>query len=216
MKILNSKVKLLFIMFTIINFGCQDQEDVCYSCDKNVDSWAHENKVSIQNMDRADIATLSGVKQRAAFRVLTPMKRQSIWINKLEQVKEVVKTNAEKQFIAKLITKAEETDFNREWTDEEVEENTNLLFNAATEFEWGKSFIVYAFGTLQNIDLNKEISNSFFAQETVDCNCRWGWCPDNSDCETSGCDETNIGCGLFNLGSCTKRCGGDPGGGGIE
>lgn len=99
----------------------------------------------------------------------------------------------------------------------------NKLFSAARRFNWSKDFVVYGFGTLQDMVIDKTSPSDFFYQNTgntqnagpdeppighedSDCNCRWGWCGDGGSCEESACNETTLGCGALGLGSCSKIC----------
>lgn len=200
----------LLTCFTILlNLSCQSEEE-CYSCSESVDTWAHENLQIIKGMSRMDIIELPASKQRAAFRVLSPKQRQSVIISKLNHVYDFVKTNDEKVFINKVKEIAYQTDFSREWSDEEMLANESMLLEASKKLNWSKEFVVYAFGTLQNMDASKDNSKDFFRKEfqnpDKDCNCNWGWCPDDSDCEESSCDETTTGCSFLLLGPCDEIC----------
>lgn len=71
----------------------------------------------------------------------------------------------------------------------------------------------YAFGTLQKFELtefNRTVIGDINDNEEPDCNCKWGWCADNSDCEDSDCKDTDLGCSFLLLGECTKLCAGNP------
>ena len=169
---------------------------------------------AIQKMDRQTIITLSGEKQRAAFRVMRPIKRQELWLNKLNYLQEFMKTDVEKKFVSK------------EMNEDELDSMDSKLLEAAQRFNWTQDFVVYAFGTLHNIEIDKNSSSDFFGQsnnqdsanarpgtgevhigfEDADCNCRLGWCGDGGSCVKSACSDTDLGCGALWLGSCTKIC----------
>ncbi|MCB0450970.1 MAG: bacteriocin fulvocin C-related protein [Confluentibacter sp.] len=216
--------RLLYLSFTVAVISCSTNDEVCYSCNESVNEWAHENIVSIQAMDRQAIVSLPGEKQRAAFRVQTPEKRKLLWKNKLSQLLNEAKSKEEEKLILFVDNFASKLSFDRELTDREYYDFEKELLPLVEKSGWTKSEMVYAFGTLQNG--KKKIKNDFFAknssikklslnlvanaEEDPDCNCKWGWCGDGSDCEDDDCEETNLGCGAIWLGSCTKICGGNP------
>lgn len=212
MKTLKKILKLSLILILMINSSCQTQDEECYSCSESVDKWAKLNKSEIQQMNRQDIIKLTGSKQRAAFRISTPTKRKALIINKLIHVKSFVNSEPEKEFIERIINIGEKIDFSKEMSKSDMLKYEELINNKAQEFNWNKEFIVYAFGTLQDMNTDTNSNEDFFNQKTapsheVDCNCNWGWCPGN-DCEDSTCDETNTGCGFLLLGTCDDICGG--------
>ncbi|TYB73003.1 bacteriocin fulvocin C-related protein [Bizionia myxarmorum] len=213
---------LLLFSIAFAYTSCDVDEEICYSCNQSVNNWAQENKSEILKMNREDIIKLSGEKQRAAFRVLTPSKRKSVWRDKLNHLKQKHKKKEELELIAYVESLVNELSFKRELTDKEyyvIEENLLPLVERAG---WSKSEMVYAFGTLQNTKSKED--NDFFNKtdggsiggggsgpgDEPDCNCKWGWCGSGDDCEKDSCDETNLGCGALGLGSCTKICGGNP------
>ena len=202
---------------TIFLFSCETEEEVCYSCNQSIDKWAHDNKPEILKMNREDIIKLSGEKQRAAFRVLTPQKRKSVWRDKLNYLKNKHTTIEEIELINYVESLVDELSFERELTDNEYYNIEAVLLPLVENANWSKSEMVYAFGTLQNTKSNNE--KDFFNNKVIeppfddpDCNCKWGWCGSGDDCEKDKCEETILGCGALGLGSCTKICGGNPNG----
>ena len=178
---------------------------------------------SIEAMTRKELTSFSGSMQRDLFNMATPAKRKALWLNKLDHLKSVVKTKGERNFVSKIEGIANGLDFDSGLSPEKEAEMDAMLYEAALEFNWSKTFVVYAFGTLHDMDATITAKNDFFGAfesekgivyedlqpldtRAVDCNCRWGWCPDGGDCEESGCEQTNHGCGLLWLWPCTKEC----------
>ena len=206
-------IKYLFLFIAITLYtSCETEEEICYSCNQSVDKWAHDNKAEILKMNREDIIKLPGEKQRAAFRVFTPQKRKSVWRDKLDYLKGNHTSKEEAELITYVESLVDKLPFNKELTDQEYYSIEANLLPLVEKAGWSKSKMVYAFGTLQNFKSNngKDFFNNKVAPplDDPDCNCKWGWCGSEDDCEKDTCDETNLGCGALGLGSCTKICGG--------
>lgn len=186
--------------------------------------WLKKNQVKLQKMTREEIAQLNGSLQREIFRALSPEKRKELWRDKMAHLKTIVNKPMELEFISQMETIIKNKSFDKSLNKEEFEYYENMLSDAMVKFDWDKTFIIYAFGTLH--DMNKKITpeNDFFGTfETPnggviegifappgfgtipDCNCNWGWCPGGS-CDSSNCDETIVGCSFLLLGPCDEKC----------
>jgi hypothetical protein len=197
--------------------SCEKEEGFCYSCNQNIDNWARENVDLISDMSREDIVELSGEKQRAAFRVMSPDKRKKIWLEKLSGLLDQDQSYEEFKLLNYVIDIAKGLSFSRELTDNEYYAIEHELLNLVEEAGWTRSQMVYTFGTLQlkpSTGANDFFSNGIEANESLqqklDCNCSWGWCGSTDECEEDDCEETDFGCGFLLLGSCDKICGGNP------
>ncbi|MFD2552532.1 bacteriocin fulvocin C-related protein [Bizionia sediminis] len=201
----------LCLMIIALISSCQTEEE-CYSCNESVDNWARQNIESISKMDRADIIQLPAEKQRAAFRVLSPERKTSVWLDKISYLKNKYKSDEEIKLFEFVENVLANRKFDKEMSDKEYYAVEAKLLPLVEAAGWSKSKMVYAFGTLQN---EKQVNNDFYGSSSkvavahdVDCNCNWGWCGDGGDCEKETCDETDFGCGFLGFGSCDEICSG--------
>lgn len=214
------------MLIAFANISCQDE--TCYSCDKEVDSWAKENVELLKKMDRIELSKLSNDKQRAAFRTFTPEKRKQLWIAKLKQIKTLNFTDNELnhlKFIEKFISKY---DFSKEMTTEQENLFNNWFEEGKLKFGWTPYFLVSGFAVLNDdaVLTKKEFQNNYPKllardyEEVVDdgsggivndCDCRWDLSCQLSglgDCTDKGCESTTLGCGALLMQSCTNDCSG--------
>lgn len=217
------KTKRLFIVLGISLFlasglkSCSNEEP-CYSCNKKIDAWARANKTVFQDYNREKIITYSGPEQRAIFRTLTPEKRKALWLNKISTVIAATKRTEEKEFLFTFKHFIAKNEFNAHLSGAEFRYLEGLTQKGAERFGWTDEYVIVTFGTLEVVNDRQEYNffkntlkdNATVTEDLLDCNCSWGWCP-GGDCMKTECEETDFGCGFLFLGSCTKRCGGNPG-----
>ena len=99
-KDLNKAIVLLIVIFSVVS--CSMEE--IYSCDKDANQWAKSNLIEIQQMSSADFLSIDNmVYQRAAYNAFTSNQRQSVWIEKLENVLKLDWTEKESQFIESML-----------------------------------------------------------------------------------------------------------------
>lgn len=203
---------ILKIFFIAIVFSSCSNKEECYDCDQTLNEWISKNYELIQTFDRSDIIKYDAEIQRSIFIALTPDRKKAMWQDKITHLKSVTTNNNELEFLSQVEIIIENTSFEKAWTDQEMDKFKNMLDEATSEFNWTFDFIVYAFGSLDNL---KYIDGVWEIDYTVrfdpgtmpigttpDCNCKWGWCP-GGECSSKSCEETTLGCGFLLLGSCT-------------
>lgn len=226
------KKKLLFTLAAFIGIlfiaSCSEQDEMTYSCDKTVDTWAKSNIAKIQNMNRAAWKALPAEKKRAAYRAFTPQQKITFWKDKFTGVLALNLTEKEREHI-KLVYDfiIEHQDFfnNRELTDEE--NNTLDLFFykwttiAQEEFGWDMKLLVAIAASGDDINVKRgnngilySISDPSIDATKNDCHCNTAILSDfcnvtsQGPCEDVDCVETSDGCGWIWRQSCNGRCAG--------
>lgn len=199
-------------MFFSLLLSCNDTEDICYSCDEELNKWAIENTQRIAKMSRKDISNYPLSKQRAAFRVMSPEKKESIWMDKIDNLKTIYKDKDDLDIINYVTNVIKEFDlYDNSLSDQkylDIDESLDKLLEKAG---WTKLEKIYAFG---RIDDMINTSNREFIEgdpdygDGKDCHCRWGaWCTGTDNCDTkSKCEDTMAGCGFLWAQSCTGYC----------
>jgi len=76
---------VLGLLFLVLIQGCEKSSEQ-FSCDEQVHDWTVKNLAVLENMNRAELATLPFAYQRAALRVFAPEKKCEIWNEKLDIV----------------------------------------------------------------------------------------------------------------------------------
>ena len=80
------KIIMLTMMATLLIYGCQQENEEVYSCDKRLNEWAHRNLDAIRSMDREAWLQLDEDYKRPAFNALTPEQKLLFWKDKLKEV----------------------------------------------------------------------------------------------------------------------------------
>ena len=210
----------LILVLVLVSFtmSCNDQE--CYSCDSEIDSWAKENKEALSKMDRYELMRLSSKQRAAAFRAFSAEKRKEIWIDKFNQILSIIKSSEERNHLEKILKFVEGYDFSREITEKEEKFFRDWFSEGEYYFEWNKYFMVSGFASLGDAVTTKKAYNALYNSENTegraietddDCDCRWDTHCDLAglgDCSDDDCEDTTLGCGLFFMQSCTGDCSG--------
>ena len=197
-------IKLLTLLFLIsfANIGCQDE--TCYSCDKEINSWAKENLESLKTMNRSELVILSSGKQRAAFRTFTPQKRKQLWLDKFKQIESLNFSKEELNHLKIMGKFLNDYDFSNELTKKQEEFLNSWFEEGKLNFEWTPYFLISGFAKLnENAVLNKkEFQNKFPAINmrddlTTPPDEGGGYSEDSCDC------RWDITCQLSGLGDCS-------------
>ncbi|MCL2098312.1 MAG: bacteriocin fulvocin C-related protein [Bacteroidales bacterium] len=204
-------------------------KELVYSCDPETNEWVKENFEAIQQMTRADLLPLSGIKQRGCFRAFTPEQRYNAWIDKLVQVRNLNLRFDQIQHIDALMVKMRVS-----WFDEKAREDAKLSaeindfleqwVNGAYQLGWSKNEIGRIVALLE--DVEKEDDTIILRNGTYEyvadferegsgggggnkpgCNCSLSddWCF-GSYCDRFLCEQTSHGCGTLWMKKCTGRC----------
>lgn len=209
-------MKIIIVCFLGMFFlaSC-NQEEVCYSCDENVDAFVKENLKAIQQMNRADIIKYSNEKQRGIYRALSAEKKKEIWQDKFAQIYSLDLNDGERELMNKFQEFVDNTDFNATIKTKEKEYLNSLREEAIQKFGWTQRFIVSAFGYLENIDRTGIIDARDFGDVPVftdpdkpKCDCDWGFgCLDGPcDKRKDSCNITQTDCGWWWSDSCVGVC----------
>jgi hypothetical protein len=177
-------------LISFANIGCQDE--ICYSCDKEINSWAKENLELLEKMGRKDLATLNYSKQKAAFRTFSPDKRKQLWQNKFKQIKSLHFSKEELNHLKIFDNFLKEYDFANELTNKQEQFLNSWFEKEKVDYNWTPYFLISGFARLnENAVLNKqefqkkfptlsargdyieEDDNFIGGGSTDDCDCRW-------------------------------------------
>lgn len=216
----------MLVVMGLLFFACEAEEPEIYSCNPEMDKWAHHNLSDIRNMKRADWNNLDEAHKQAAYVAFTQEQRVLLWLGKIEQVLTLQWSNEEVGHILRL------KDFitsHQKWFNDEIltedQENELLLFGyqwmeKAKELGWTKT-LSYAIITTPNNLIDKEGNIEFIsnhkrvlsrseATKKKDCNCHKtiDSCGlEGGTCDGVDCEEVKK-CFILNLLTCNGRCSG--------
>ena len=81
------KLIILAVILTVVFvYSCNKEEQEVYSCDKELNEWAHKNVRVIRSMSREAWLQLDEQYKRPAFNALTPEQKLDFWKSKLTEV----------------------------------------------------------------------------------------------------------------------------------
>ena len=98
-------MKKVILMMTVVaaRCGCNNaDENEVYSCDKQLNEWAHDNLRTIRSMDRESWLQLDEQYKRPAFNALTPAQKVLFWKDKIQEVLTLDWNAQEEEHILKL------------------------------------------------------------------------------------------------------------------
>lgn len=231
---MKSRIRLFLTSIALVLLtGCENE--TCFSCDEEIDSWAKENIKELRLKSRTEISKFNLEKQRAAFRTFTPIKRREIWLDKLASMKRIFSSQDELRHFSKIEKFIEGLDFSQEISDSQADYFFNWFNEGVENYGWTNYFLASGFMRLgETVNSEDQYKNLYTFEprmqnkqdsfglmqlliindanaEEIDCNCRWDThCQliASSDCNTqSACEETVLGCGIVFMQSCTGRCG---------
>lgn len=225
MKFLN--YLLLFFVFSLVLLGCNKSKER-FSCDDEVHEWTSEHIKALGELNRAELATLPLIYQRAAFRSFSPEKKCKIWQEKIDLVLTEEWNNDEFIVITELKKKLKP-----ELYYSENLESTRVYFNkwADRAYKIGMDSLTVIvnfahIATLEEIELlinsPESIDYSWLEDGSGlkvpdppppiygnDCDCEWDIsCSliSMGSCDNSMCDETTTGCGYGWSSPCENVC----------
>lgn len=219
----------LCIMLVFANLSCQ-QEELLYSCDKQVDSWVKSNLSHIKNMNRTEWESVDEKLKRGCYAAFSPQQRQHLWLGKFNEALSLDWSMEEKEHIKVMIdfvqTHLSYFDSTRENTDEEIETFEVFAYEwikkAESEFGWSRKLIAGLVASpnaiinkegilkLSHTSSNKRVKTRM--ETEVECNCSTSsnWCSiDISiECMDVPCSISASGCGTLWLYDCDGLCNG--------
>lgn len=95
-------VLLAFVVAGLLACNSDFENDDVYSCNEQLDEWAHANLRNIQAMDWESWQNLDEEYKRPAYAAMTPSQKILFWKDKIQQVLQLDWTNEERQHITKL------------------------------------------------------------------------------------------------------------------
>jgi len=226
----STKIALMLFALTILLLGCE-KDEVRYSCDEQVHNWTSEHAKSLEDLNRAELATLPFNYQKAAFRSFSPEKQCEIWIEKIDLVLSQDWNNEELMMINEVKRHLTPNFFSPENVAYTLD-ITNEWINKAFEIGMDSVTIVVNFFHIATMDEIEQLvmhpeefdyswieGGIELKQEPdpppiygVDCDCDWDTsCSliNMGFCELSTCDATTSGCGFLWLYKCEERCDGE-------
>lgn len=216
--------KVGFVMLAITSlffFSCEAEEPQVYSCDKNLDEWAHRNLSEIKSMKRSDWNLLEEDYKRAAYAAFTQEQRVALWLEKIEQVLTLDWSDEEVEHILELkdfILSHQNWFHGKELTEVQANEVELFGYEWMTKGEenlgWDKKLIYALIGSANNLvdksgllEVQTRKRMISYQESKCDCNQKYDFCI-TTHCEDSPCEEASGGCGWFLMGACNGTCGG--------
>lgn len=222
---------VLGLLFLVLIQGCEKSSEQ-FSCDEQVHDWTVKNLAVLENMNRAELATLPFAYQRAALRAFAPEKKYEIWNEKLDIVlaqqwdddELLLIQELEKNLIPDFFSQS-----NMQQTHLYLNDWANRMFQETNmdSITFVLSFMHIC--TFEEIELllyppqNESISGEDGSGGqrvpdppgpvySEDCDCDWDiTCSliNMGLCNNDKCNTTIQGCGLFWMYSCKNRCSGE-------
>ena len=224
-------MKKLFFIVGLLSlltfFSCQNEENVYYSCDEAEDAWVKENLSSIRKMETTEWFSISEKLKLPVYRAFSLEQKQSVWMEKLEDV--MMNNEWKTEEIEHLQQLYDALSMHSEWlipNTEKAEEDFDAfkiftykwLAFAQKELGWSNDLLSAIVGTANRIKIMNGIAliefsnglNGVKNRSKFTCNCNssnviWTTCS-TSNCITRSCSTTNGGCGFLGSDGCDGLC----------
>ncbi len=184
-----------------------------YSCDKEIDLWAHQNQEFFESAPRSTIVSLPFNLQHAAYVSLSAERKYELWMTKYQYLQDSDELSLDEKLAIKSLfdrlsvdvydspRKIRKTEsFAKEWADSMIE-----------EFGWDNEKLFYAVCTWMTRDeYNKSILTLLSSKDNPpgqeNCTCIYSiGCGTGLYCQKVSCKQV-IGCGVVGLGYCNGTC----------
>lgn len=212
-------ILIIFLLLQGVLFSCT-KEEICYSCDPEVDAWVKENKESLTSISTSEIAQYKGARQSAIFRAMSVSKQQSLWLEKFDSILKNSESFSQKEKEHIRIVRDYIIDSNvfsnRGLEEEHHTYLNNWMGTGKRDFGWSDADLVYLLVTLYTTDEERASLIQFasnistkegLSREDCTCNTKISICNIAHECLDLGtCDKTNSGCGLFWSDECNGDC----------
>lgn len=215
------KIKNIFLFLILTNaFISCEKTELEFSCDPEINKYVKNNKKSLADISLDELNTYDMSLQRAIFNSWDPLKKRSVWLEKLNSVLVKEELNLyEQAHISKLIDHIAKDYYSEASLNNKPAKYSRFagewISFAITELNWNEeyiAFIVYRLYTkpeqfYQEISQLNDLTTSITADtETYDCNCNT-----SSDfCHTGVCSSGNcntvVGCGWLWSMECNGNC----------
>lgn len=215
------KLIILAVILTVVFvYSCNKEEQEVYSCDKELNEWAHKNVRVIRSMSREAWLQLDEQYKRPAFNALTPEQKLDFWKSKLTEVMTSFDWNdMEMEHLMKLYTYfVEHPDlYTEESLNDSVVNDQFARFcyrwknDAMIDLDWTEEQI-YAIAYTGNRMMNKDggfqvvqkrrTLNLKESAPDETCNCNYA--EENNCTRDLKCKEVQ-GCGFANRATCNGK-----------
>ena len=109
------KIKLVVlagVMLVVVMTSCSQDDGITYSCNKEIDRWVKSNLDEIQEMTTVEFLEFNDVAtQRAVYSAFSIEQKQSVWLNKIENILQFDWTEKEREHIESLLLVIKNSDF---------------------------------------------------------------------------------------------------------
>lgn len=194
--------------------NCAENETHQFSHDDNINTWVKEHRQEISKYNRKDIISFEYKKQKAILNAMSPIKRKSVWQEKVNYILDLDLSKDEKEYL-KWFGKAFKT---MDYETTISQEFSDLLYERVKggieKFNWSAEFVFTIFFTVGDLDekkikLKSSSHNQKIQEEPDTCTCYYdGGCPGwwNTCSEPDQCKNANTDCGVFGGTTCDGYC----------
>ena len=202
----------LSFLVVFLFFSCNKQE-VCYSCDPEIDVFVKENKEQLLDFTLANITILGSEKQKAVYRSYNTIKKASLWKEKYKTILQNVDNRFTKEELKEIAVL-------HDFISPEIIENNEKIrpfveewyLRTKDEFSWNDNryrFLLFSLESDESVYLSQR------ADIPVECNCNdihsgiiIEDCPSiMPECiKVDTCEATQSGCGFFWAEACNGDC----------
>jgi hypothetical protein len=223
---------IMSLLLSLCLFSCtNEEEEIRYSCNEDVNNWVKSNIDKIRVMSRSDWEQYDETVGVAIYRAFSQSQRINFWLEKVEELKNLNWSDEEIAHIQKIegfINSNNQLFRGEELTNDEVEKIEEFFYvwsrDAQDKFGWTNKVItgilvsgnrmIDTSGNLASASTGKRqnpLINSTPPPTPTNgnCNCNQGsafTCIDAGTCESGKCDSTSLGCGALLLFSCNGIC----------
>lgn len=225
------KIIILFLILSGFTFLSCQKEEVCYSCNSDIDAWVKENKANLTKLSSNELLKFDGSRQAAVFRAMESSQKELLWVEKFNTIISTSESFSgdEKEHIKLLKDYILDSNL---FNSTLLEEHHNYLLKwveiGKRNFSWSDVDIAYLLITLYTTDaerdsLKKKAEQNIFERnlplnelarevppgekDKCTCNTELSLCGIVHDClDFDTCEDTESGCGLLWLYPCDGEC----------
>jgi len=223
MKTILAKVVIVSLTsFLCLFVSCKkDKETEVFSCDPEINTWAHNHLKEVQSISFDAICQLTLDKQKAAYRATNPETRLSLWKEKLSKLLELQWKPGERHHIELLMsflklshfTSPDNIDIIKEHQERDAFFKT-WLFYGTQKLGWSpkliKSMVMVLNFQSNNGKLTEEpierLTDNVVPGKDCTCSTESDFCGTLGSCKGSLTCSQALGCGFFWTYICDGDC----------